>query len=222
MFKSKIFEAISSAILGLSVFILTVLFVIYYSGDVPELYCPSVLLLNISLHINFRIAIFTIYRGFKYSFIGEFYKENLILIAILTIILAPIDYEFLTILKYAPIFPIFTKRIYRYEEINRLNIHEDIFEVATKCGAIVDIIKNSLQIYIQVRYYTSNYLLVYHSVPLLLLIMSSLKIIIIIINYVCKKIKLKISQRDFKDNFYGKCKNARNLLFLQLGAYVMF
>ncbi|KAF0504105.1 hypothetical protein F8M41_019641 [Gigaspora margarita] len=131
-FKSKIFEAISSAILGLSVFILTVLFVIYYSGDVPELYCP---------------------RGFKYSFIGEFYKENLILIAILTIILAPIDYEFLTILKYAPIFPIFTKRIYRYEEINRLNIHEDIFEVATKCGAIVDIIKNSLQIYIQVSKY---------------------------------------------------------------------
>ncbi|CAG8841272.1 31618_t:CDS:1, partial [Gigaspora margarita] len=68
---------------------------------------------------------------------------------ILTIILAPIDYEFLMVLEYAPIFPIFTKRIYRYEQINRFNMYEDIFEVATKCGAIVDIIKNSLQIYIQ-------------------------------------------------------------------------
>ncbi|RIB14902.1 hypothetical protein C2G38_1616034 [Gigaspora rosea] len=39
-FKSKIFEAISSAILGLPNFILSVLFVIYYSDDVPELYWP--------------------------------------------------------------------------------------------------------------------------------------------------------------------------------------
>ncbi|CAG8851642.1 29966_t:CDS:1, partial [Gigaspora margarita] len=68
---------------------------------------------------------------------------------ILTIILAPIDYEFLTILKYAPIFPIFTKRRDGYEQINRFNMYEDIFEAPTKFGAIVDIFMNILQIFIQ-------------------------------------------------------------------------
>ncbi|RIB27749.1 hypothetical protein C2G38_1694379 [Gigaspora rosea] len=221
-FKSKIFEAISSAILGLPNFILSVYFVIYYSDDVPELYYISVLHLSISLFTNFHIAISTISRGFKDAFIGEFYKKNPILIAILTIILTPIDYEFLTILKYAPIFPIFTKRIYRYEQINRLNIHEDIFEDAIKCGAIVDIIKNSLQICIQVHYYKSNYILVYHLVPLLLLIMSCLKISIIIFNYVYKKINLIIIHLHIKGIiFMESVQNAINHIFLQPGVYVM-
>ncbi|KAF0456453.1 hypothetical protein F8M41_001351 [Gigaspora margarita] len=144
--KSKMFETIISAALkvGLIIpnFILLILFVAHNSNNIPELHLPSVLILSIPLLINFCIAIYAIYKGIKVPVIGEFFKKWIIeyrgLVTMLTVLVA-IDYEFLTILKDLPIF---TKKLYRNERINTLNIFsiiDHIFEDVIIWGAFIDI-----------------------------------------------------------------------------------
>ncbi|RIB07572.1 hypothetical protein C2G38_418510 [Gigaspora rosea] len=195
--KSKKIEAISSAILRLGLiipnFILTILFVVNYSND-AGLYWQSVLVLSVSLFTNICLVTHTIYKGIKKPVIGEDFKEwvkKYLGLVILLIILIATDYEYLTILKDIPIF---TKRLYRYEEINRFNIFKHIFIGAIICGAFFDIFfRNIPQIVIQVFYYNEynhGRLLEYDIVPLLLLVTSCLKIFMIIFNYVLKVITL--------------------------------
>ncbi|KAF0450267.1 hypothetical protein F8M41_002203 [Gigaspora margarita] len=152
--KSQKIEAISSAILRLGLiipnFILTILFVVNYSKD-AELYWQSVLVLSVSLFTNICIAIYTIYKGIKEPVIGEDFKKwvkKYLGLVIPLIILIATDYEYLTILKDIPMF---TKRLYRYEEINRFNILKHIFVGPILCGAFFDIFfRNIPQIVVQV------------------------------------------------------------------------
>ncbi|KAF0555242.1 hypothetical protein F8M41_017630 [Gigaspora margarita] len=150
--KSECFEKITFAIyiLGLIIpnFILSILFVINYSNDVPELYWPSILVLCIPLLINFCIIAVAIYKGIKDPDIGENFKEwikdyrNLIAIFIILVIT---DFEYLKILKdmHKCI-----KRFGRHEQL------EYIFEIAIINGAFFDIIfRNIPQIIIQVSKY---------------------------------------------------------------------
>ncbi|RIB12798.1 hypothetical protein C2G38_1784840 [Gigaspora rosea] len=77
--KSEYFEKINFAIyiFGLIIpnFILSILFVINYSNDVPEIYWPSILVLCVPLLINFCIIAVTIYKGIKDPDIGEKFNE---------------------------------------------------------------------------------------------------------------------------------------------------
>ncbi|RIB12647.1 hypothetical protein C2G38_2200047 [Gigaspora rosea] len=152
--KSKKLKILSSAILKLGLiipnFILSILFVVYDSNNVPELFWPSMLILSVPLFINIFIATYTIYIGIKNPFIGANFKEWVMkyrgLVIILTV-LAAIDYKYLSILKDIPIF---TKKLYHYERINIFNILEHIFGVAIIWGAIFDIFfRNIPQIIIQ-------------------------------------------------------------------------
>ncbi|KAF0532032.1 hypothetical protein F8M41_011541 [Gigaspora margarita] len=153
--KSKKFEVISSAILRIGLiipnFILSVLFVVHESNNVPEFYMPSVLVLGIPLFINFYIAAYTIYKGIKNPVIGENFKKWVMKYRgsiIILIILAATDYEYLTILKDIPMF---TKKSYCYKQINIFNILEHIFDIAIMWGAFIDIFfRNIPQIIIQV------------------------------------------------------------------------
>ncbi|KAF0456451.1 hypothetical protein F8M41_001349 [Gigaspora margarita] len=144
--KSKNFETIMSAALKIGLiipnFVLLMLFVAYNSNYIPGFHLPSVLILSIPLLINFCIAIYAIYKGIKNPVIGENFKEWIIeyrgLVAIFTILVAT-DYEYLTILK---VVPIFTKKLYRYERINTLNIFsiiDHIFDDVIIWGAFIDI-----------------------------------------------------------------------------------
>ncbi|KAF0526277.1 hypothetical protein F8M41_014108 [Gigaspora margarita] len=147
--KSKWFEIINSSIYILEFtipnFILSILFVIYYSKVIPVLYLPSALVLCVPLLINFCIIAVTIYKGVIDPIIGENFKEwikkyrNLIAIFIILIIT---NFEYLEILKYIPNC---TKSFDRHEKL------EDIFEVAIKYGAFFDIVRNILQIILQVK-----------------------------------------------------------------------
>ncbi|RIB03660.1 hypothetical protein C2G38_2122551, partial [Gigaspora rosea] len=102
-------------------------------------------------------------------------------------ILVTTDYEYLMILKDLPIF---TKKLYRYEPINTLNIFsiiDYIFVDVIIWGAFFDIFfRNIPQIIILALFY-------YYSVmpddivPLPLFVTSCLKIFMPILNYVCKK-----------------------------------
>ncbi|KAF0558620.1 hypothetical protein F8M41_008540 [Gigaspora margarita] len=141
--KSKKFDAISSAILRLALiipnFILSILFTVYDSKNVPNLYLPSMLVLCIPLNINFYITVYTIYKGIKNPFIGTNFKEWIVKYrasVIILIILAATDFEYLTILKDIPIF---AKKLDHYEQINIFNILEHIFDVAILWGAVFDI-----------------------------------------------------------------------------------
>ncbi|CAG8667477.1 20958_t:CDS:10, partial [Cetraspora pellucida] len=106
---SKKFEALSSAILRLGLiipnFILSIHFIVYNSNDIQELHLPSV-----SILANLTIAIYTFYNGINELVVGKEFKEwvkhKQELVAIFTIftILATTDYEYLIILKDAPIF----------------------------------------------------------------------------------------------------------------------
>ncbi|KAF0450264.1 hypothetical protein F8M41_002203 [Gigaspora margarita] len=200
--KSQKIEAISSAILRLGLiipnFILTILFVVNYSKD-AELYWQSVLVLSVSLFTNICIAIYTIYKGIKEPVIGEDFKKwvkKYLGLVIPLIILIATDYEYLTILKDIPMF---TKRLYRYEEINRFNILKHIFVGPILCGAFFDIFfRNIPQIVVQAFYYNelnNGRLFEYNIVPLLLLVTSCLKIFIIIFNYVFKVVTLVLIRR---------------------------
>ncbi|CAG8544555.1 3296_t:CDS:10 [Cetraspora pellucida] len=152
--KSKEFEAISSAILRLGLiipnFFFSTVFVMTYSNVVPELYFPSLLLLNISALSNFYIATYTIYKGFKDPVIGKSFQQWVIKHRSLTamfIILTATDYEYLFILRDVPRF---TKGPYRYEQINIFNMLKRIFGIAIMWGAFFDVFfRNIPQIIIQ-------------------------------------------------------------------------
>ncbi|KAF0501473.1 hypothetical protein F8M41_020002 [Gigaspora margarita] len=198
--KSKKIEVLCSTILKFALivpnFILSILFVVQYSNNVPDLYWLSVLVLNVPLFINFFIATYTIYVGIKNPFIGKDFKEWIIKyrgLVIILIVLVATDYEYLTILKEIPIF---TKKLYYYEQINIFNILDNIFDIAILWGAFFDIFfRNIPQIIIQVYYYNYEFLLEYDIVPLLLFVTSSLKIFMIIFNYIYKKVTLIIVRR---------------------------
>ncbi|KAF0433388.1 hypothetical protein F8M41_005073 [Gigaspora margarita] len=156
-FKSEYFERTNTAIyiLGLIIpnFILSILFVIKYSDQVPELYWLSVLVLFVPIFINFCIVVITIYQGIKDPIIGENFKEWVKeyrnLIAMFNILILT-DFVYLEILKdiakskYTKI----SDSSDQPEQINRL---EYIFQVAIICGAFFDIsFRNIPQIIIQV------------------------------------------------------------------------
>ncbi|KAF0433386.1 hypothetical protein F8M41_005072 [Gigaspora margarita] len=195
--KSVCFERINTAIyiLGLIIpnFILSILFVINDSAEVPELYRPSVFFLCVPIFINLCTMAITIYQGIKDPIVGENFKEWVKeyrnLMVIFTILIMT-DFVYLEILKdiikskYIKI----SKSSDRPEQINRL---EYIFQVAIIIGAFFDIsIRNIPQIIIQIIYYNSEFVLLYTWVPLLLLITASLKIFMIICCFICKRIVL--------------------------------
>ncbi|KAF0396189.1 hypothetical protein F8M41_010121 [Gigaspora margarita] len=105
---SKKFEAISSAILRLTLiipnFIILLLFIVYIPKIDPIVYLPSVLLFSILLLVNFCIAIYSVYNGIiKHPVFKEWVARRKVLVALLTI-LAATDYEYLYILKDGPRF----------------------------------------------------------------------------------------------------------------------
>ncbi|RIB17609.1 hypothetical protein C2G38_1416109 [Gigaspora rosea] len=112
---SKKYEAIGSAILRLGLiisnFIFSILFIVYNSTDKPEfhLYILSVILLSVSLLINFCIAIYTVYNRINDPVVGKDFKDlvnrNKGLVTVFTI-LAVTDYEYLIILKDVPRFKV--------------------------------------------------------------------------------------------------------------------
>ncbi|RIB27434.1 hypothetical protein C2G38_2061912 [Gigaspora rosea] len=93
--------------------------------------------------------------------------------------------------------PIFTKKLYQYERINTLyifSIIDHIFKDVIIWGAFIDIFfRNIPQIIILALFYSYS-VIADDIVPLLLFVTSCLKIFMPILNYVCKKITLMISQ----------------------------
>ncbi|KAF0537646.1 hypothetical protein F8M41_008312 [Gigaspora margarita] len=204
--KSNKIGALSYAILRLGLiipnFILSILFVVYNSKNVQELYSPSIFVLSVPLFINFYIANYTVYKWIKNPVIGENFKKwvmNYRGLMIIIIILTATDYEYLTILK---VLPMCTDKLYHYEQVNIFNIFDHNIDNAILWGVFVDIFfRNIPQIIIQVYYYNYGFLLKYDIIPLLLFVTTNLKIFIPIFNYICKKVALIIARH----NFYGKC-----------------
>ncbi|KAF0541532.1 hypothetical protein F8M41_005302 [Gigaspora margarita] len=171
--NSKKFEAINSAILRLGLiipnFILSILFIVYYSKDRQELYLPSVLLFSVSLLINFCITTYTVYNGINDPVIVREFIRKRVLVTVLTI-LAVTDYEYLAILKNVPRFneieidfkyltimkddpeSVKAKTDYEYlkiskdelkpdeiEQIKQINMFRQIFRLTIIYGALFDI-----------------------------------------------------------------------------------